>query len=97
MTVSVVPLSKFNMGAKIALAGYANSPNTAADDAAIQRLATASGLEQAKVAVGLAPPPPSSTNPQAGRTILGVPVVDVGVGAAVVGVLGYLAMRAGWL
>ena len=81
-------------GAKIALAAYANS----GDQAAIARLGQEAGLiGVTKVAVGLASPPPSSSNPTAGRTILGIPVVDVGVGAAVVGAAAYLASRMGWL
>ena len=92
MATQVLSLGS-KLGAKIALAGYANSPNTAADNAAIARLATASGLTQVKTAVGLTPPPPSSTNPTAGRTIFGVPVVDVAVGGVVIGALGYLASR----
>ena len=86
------------LGAKIALAAYATGPNTAADSAAIERLGQTAGLVTvARTAVGLAPPPPSSSNPTAGRTILGIPVVDVGVGAAALGALGYLASRMGWL
>jgi len=57
---------------------------------AYQQLEAVPVTGQVAMAVGLAPPPPTKANPTAGRTILGVPVVDVGIGAVVLGGLGFL-------
>ena len=83
-----------SVGATIALAA---TPKTPANAAAIQRLAAASTGTHVSTALGLTPPPPTTNNPKGGRTILGIPVVDVGVGAVALAGAGLLARRMGWL
>jgi hypothetical protein len=52
-------------------------------DQAAARGQTPAQFMRSAAAVGLAPPPPTPHNPQGGRTIFGIPVLDVGIGAVV--------------
>lgn len=66
-----------------------------AGSAAQTRLLVAAGVMPASAlsAVGIGTPPATVANPQAGAAILGIPIVDMGIGAAVVGGLLFLGRK----
>ncbi len=82
-------------GPRIVLTLPANA--TAATNAALAQALASEGVGQAATALAMRSPAPTPANPQGGRTLFGVPVVDVGVGAVAVVGLAWLAKAKHWL
>jgi hypothetical protein len=92
MTVSVLPMG--GKGSQQAIVdAVALGAGGAANSAAMARLSAAYNYNAPHSVVGLAPGKITTQNPTGGRTIFGLPVVDVGIGAIGLAALAFLAKK----